>query len=193
MTVEQLQTLCNALRQLGEDLDEYTGNAEPSQSGDNVPPPEFEPIIAREHYIWFTVDGKVQPAYEPQLGRAILPEPGRSLWKTLLRTSRAEVEEGDRSAIKSAAEAFRAWTLQEHDKTYALLPLSSEKRQGTRQNSNDNRDKFCYEKLKAGKTLAWIKSHIGKNSSWDSVETEAGISAAAKRYSQRKNLPWPLR
>lgn len=57
-------------------------------------------------------------------------------------------------------------------------------------NPNDARDKFCYDKMMQGKNRAWIRNHLRKT--WEQLESEQAVSAAAKRYAARHNLPWPI-
>jgi len=57
-------------------------------------------------------------------------------------------------------------------------------------NPNESRDKYCYEQMMDGKTRAWIKNHV--KPAWYSIDSEQGISEAAKRYAKRHRLPWPI-
>jgi hypothetical protein len=61
------------------------------------------------------------------------------------------------------------------------------------ENPNDRRDRFIYVKLKKGKTRAWIKNRLAERRTWEPLESEQGISAAARRYAQRHDLPWPIK
>jgi hypothetical protein len=59
------------------------------------------------------------------------------------------------------------------------------------ENPNDPRDKFIYENMAKGKTRIWVKNHLKK--SWEQLESEQAVSAAARRYAERHKLLWPLR
>jgi hypothetical protein len=57
---------------------------------------------------------------------------------------------------------------------------------------NDPRDKFCYQMKTRKKSNAWIKLKVDERKRWEPITTEAGIPQAARRYAERKNLPWPI-
>lgn len=61
-----------------------------------------------------------------------------------------------------------------------------------RPNGNDARDKFIYDRLRKGHTLAGIRSELDGRSGWEILTSEQGISQAAKRYAGRHELPWPI-
>lgn len=79
-----------------------------------------------------------------------------------------------------SAEKIRTWLASE--KAKAAIPPAT--------NPNDARDKFCYDKMASGKTRAWIRNHL--STSWEPLNSEQGVSAAAKRYAERRSLPWPI-
>jgi hypothetical protein len=82
---------------------------------------------------------------------------------------------------------------------YAVRALSEElsgpvePTPGTKLNPNDSRDCFCYEGLRAGRSLKWIRTEVNKRADWEGFETDQGVSAAAMRYAKREDLPWPLK
>jgi hypothetical protein len=63
---------------------------------------------------------------------------------------------------------------------------------GKPKNHNDARDKTAYELRRKGKSLQEIKNQINAKRRWQPLESVQGVSAAAKRYAQRNNLPWPV-
>jgi hypothetical protein len=60
------------------------------------------------------------------------------------------------------------------------------------ENPNGPRDKFIYDNLANGKSRAWIRNRINNRSSWEPLDTEQGVSAAARRYALRHRLSWPI-
>jgi hypothetical protein len=59
-------------------------------------------------------------------------------------------------------------------------------------NANDPRDKFIYEQMEKGKNLTWIKNRVNRKKSWQHLDTDQAVSAAARRYALRNALPWPI-
>jgi hypothetical protein len=59
-------------------------------------------------------------------------------------------------------------------------------------NPNDPRDKFIYEHMAKGKTRAWIRNRVSARKPWERLESDQGVSDAARRYAVRHNLPWPI-
>jgi hypothetical protein len=65
------------------------------------------------------------------------------------------------------------------------------KSQGTKiQNQNEARDKFCYEQMLKGEPRKTIRANL--ECSWEQIESDQGITAAAKRYAKRNNKTWPI-
>ena len=58
---------------------------------------------------------------------------------------------------------------------------------------NDPRDKFIYTSMSKNVGLAAIKGQISSQQAWEQLYTEQAVSMAARRYAQRKGLPWPVR
>jgi hypothetical protein len=74
----------------------------------------------------------------------------------------------------------------------ANSPAFATKKVQKKRNCNDPRDRFCYTSLKNGESLKWIMQEVNKRKKWESLSTEQAVSQAAKRYAERKELPWPL-
>jgi hypothetical protein len=64
--------------------------------------------------------------------------------------------------------------------------------QVTKHNANDPRDSYIYHALAQGNTLHEIKNEVNTHHEWELIETEQGISQAAKRYAKRHGLTWPI-
>jgi hypothetical protein len=58
---------------------------------------------------------------------------------------------------------------------------------------NDERDRFIYESIKKGRSLAQIRQRIDRTTKWLSFDSFQGITQAARRYAKRRNLQWPIR
>jgi hypothetical protein len=59
-------------------------------------------------------------------------------------------------------------------------------------NANDKRDSFIYSQMKAGVSLKDLLAIVNNRKAWEPLESEQGISAAAKRYAERQDKLWPI-
>lgn len=82
--------------------------------------------------------------------------------------------------------------IEQHSRSVSL-PTNLPSDAATTSNSNDPRDQFIYESRIEGKTRAWIRNKVNARKSWEALESEQAVSAAAKRYSKRHDLPWPIK
>lgn len=64
---------------------------------------------------------------------------------------------------------------------------------GKKRSTNNKRDAFIYKEMKAGRNLAGIKVKVNEHKEWYLIDTDQGISQAAKRYAERTKKPWPLK
>jgi hypothetical protein len=61
-----------------------------------------------------------------------------------------------------------------------------------REAHNEARNRYCYNQLRAGKSLKDIRLNVNARQGWNPLESYQAVSQAAKRYAQRHGLPWPL-
>jgi hypothetical protein len=54
------------------------------------------------------------------------------------------------------------------------------------------RDKYCYDRMTKGDTLAKIKEAVNRRKKWEPLYTEPGVSQAAKRYAKKHGKKWPI-
>lgn len=59
-------------------------------------------------------------------------------------------------------------------------------------NPNNVRDKFCYDQMHKGTERKTIRKRIKDKTKWNQLATDQAVTAAAKRYAERNNLPWPI-
>src|SRR5262249_21857331 len=85
--------------------------------------------------------------------------------------------------------ALRGWL---HQATSDSREKSQTSTEVVLPNANDRRDKFICESMAKGKTRAVIRNEVNKRKSWETLDSEQAVSAAAKRYANRQGLPWPI-
>lgn len=73
-----------------------------------------------------------------------------------------------------------------HQRTLRQL---ERKRNGKKPN---RRDKYCYERMAAGDSLKGIREAVNARQAWDSLDTDQGVSEAAKRYATIHGKRWPV-
>jgi hypothetical protein len=61
-----------------------------------------------------------------------------------------------------------------------------------RRSPNEERDRFCYEQKCAGMSWKGIRQAVNGRPDWEPIDTDQGLSQAAKRYAERHNKPWPI-
>jgi len=73
-----------------------------------------------------------------------------------------------------------------------LNELKPKKSQAPRTSTNEERDQYCYEQKRAGKTWREIQRVVNGTPRWEPLESEQGVSQAARRYAERHNRKWPI-
>jgi hypothetical protein len=86
-------------------------------------------------------------------------------------------------------EINRSWAMVEGRLQAASPP---EDKQRKRRSTNEDRDCYCYQQKKAGQTWRAIQEAVNNRSEWEPIDTEQGVSQAAKRYAERHDKPWPI-